>query len=290
MTKAATDRSEDHVLRAITDDDNFRVITASTTHTVRQALSAQQAQGDTARHFADLLTGTVLIRETMSPGHRVQGLLKTAGRKGNIVADSHADGLTRGLVQLPEGTADFAIASGTVLEMMRSMAKGEIHRSLVQPPPGGTVSQALMTYMQESEQIVSVIAATTAWDDDEVAHAGGYVVQLLPGAARGPLMIMTERLEAMPPPSELLRQLGGSPAKLLDELLYQMPYAQLDNRPVSFGCTCSEQAVLASLASLSRDDIAEIVREQEVIELSCDYCRTDYALPSSKLQGLLESS
>jgi molecular chaperone Hsp33 len=290
MTNAATDRSADHVLRAITDDDNFRVIVASTTDTVQRALAAQQAGGETARHFADMLTGTVLIRETMSPGHRVQGMLRAGSGEGSLLADSHADGLTRGLVQLPAGVDSFSISGGSVLQMARSMAKGEIHRSLVQPQPGGTVSQALMTYLQESEQIVSVIATATAWDGDEVVHAGGYVIQLLPGAARGPLMIMTERLERMPSTGELLRQFGGSPLKLLDELLYQIPYAQLDNRPVAFGCTCSEQAVLASLASLSRDDIAEIVREQEVIELSCDYCRTDYALPSTQLSGLLESS
>ena len=280
----------DHVVRAITDDDNFRVITASTTETVRRALAAQGAAGETARHFADLITGTVLIRETMSPTHRVQGLLKGAGGRGNLVADTHPDGLTRGLVQLPDDLEEFRLGPGSVLQMMRSMARGGIHRSVVQPPARGTVPEALMTYMQESEQIVAMIATGVSWDRDQVAHAGGFVVQLLPGASRGPLMIMTERLEGMPGIDELLGQLGGSPRRLLEELLYQMPFAQLDMRPVTFGCKCSHEAVVASLASIDRSELADMVRDQEILELSCDYCHTEYSISRAHLRGLLESS
>jgi molecular chaperone Hsp33 len=137
---------------------------------------------------------------------------------------------------------------------------------------------------------VSVIAAGAHWQDGALVHAGGYVVQLLPGASRGPLMIMTERLEAMPPIDRMLADLEGSARRLLDELLHRMPYAQLDDRPVSFGCKCSQQAVVASLASISRDDLAEMVKEQEVIELTCDYCKTDYRVASAQLMGLLATS
>ncbi len=281
----------DHVLRAITDDDNFRVMTAVTTDTVRGVLTSQSAAGDTARHLADLVTGTVLIRETMSPTHRVQGILKGAGGRGSLVADTHPDGLTRGLVQLPSGVEAFQIGDGSFLQMMRSMARGKIHRSVVQAQPNSSVSEALMTYMQESEQIVSMIATGAHRNHDgEIVLAGGFVVQLLPGASRGPLMVMTERLEAMPHIGELLAQLGGSPERLLEELLYGMPYAQLDKRPVTFGCTCSMEAVVASLASLSRDELKELVRDQQVVELSCDYCNTEYAIQSTQLHGLLETS
>lgn len=280
----------DRVVRAITDDDNFRVITASTTQTVRQALEAQAAAGSTARHFADLITGTVLIRETMSPTHRVQGLLKGVGGRGNLVADTHPDGLTRGLVQLPQDLEEFQLGPGSVLQMMRSMARGGIHRSVVQPPPEGSVPEALMTYMQESEQIVAMIATGVSWVDGRVAHAGGFVVQLLPGASRGPLMIMTERLEGMPAIDDLIAELDGSPQRLLEELLYQMPFAQLDIRPVSYGCKCSREAVVASLASIDRAELADMVRDSDVLELSCDYCHSEYRISRAHLRGLLESS
>jgi len=280
---------EDLVLRAITDDDNFRVITARTTATVQGALASQAVTGETARHFGELLTGTILIRETMSPSHRVQGLLKAPGR-GSLVADAHPEGLTRGLVQLADDADAFTIVPGTVLQMMRSMANGRVHRSVVGAPETGGVAAALMTYMQESEQIVSVIASGVRFEGDDVQQAGGFVVQLLPGASRGPLMIMTERLEAQAPVEELLHQLGGDPRRLLEELLYGMPYAQLDTSPLRFGCTCSQQVVVASLSTVPRDELAQMILEDGVIELTCDYCGKQYGVGKTQLEGLLAES
>lgn len=277
----------DHVLRAITDDNNFRVMVVSTTLTLAEAIAKQAVTGPSADRFGEFLTGIVLVRETMSPYHRVQGILNGVEGSGSLVIDTHPDGKTRGLVQ--RGSEEFSLGDGSVLQVMRSMAKG-VHRSVVKPPDDGGVAAALMTYMQESEQIISVIATGVLWRDDALVQAGGYVIQLLPGAARGPLMVMTERLESLPPVAEMLDQMGGSPRALLDELLYGMPYAQLDDRPVLYGCQCDRQAVVASLASLSRDELAELLTGQEVLELTCDYCNTEYSLGRQHLEGLLRSS
>ncbi|MBW2453201.1 MAG: Hsp33 family molecular chaperone HslO [Deltaproteobacteria bacterium] len=282
--------SSDRVRRAITDDDAFRVMVATTTGLTRQAVARQQATGTTARFFADLLTGTVLIRETMSPAHRLQSLLKGAEDQTSLVADAHPDGLTRGLLQGPPEARPFDTQQGVMLQVMRSMATGKVHRSVVRPPAGCDISQALMTYLQESEQITSVISVGAAWQNDEISHSGGYVVQLLPDADRGALTVMTERLEALPPIDELLAGLGGSAPKLLDELLFQMPHAQLDDQAIHFGCRCSQEAVVASLATLGREDLTELVRDQEVVELTCDYCGTAWPVQRAQLLGLLETS
>ncbi len=287
--RAAPSAEGDRVLRAITDDDNFRVIVAVTTRTVKGALEAQEPSGNAARHFCDLVTGAVLIRETMSPAYRVQAILKGAGGAGMLVADAHPNGLTRGLVQLGKG-GDLELGHGSTLQVMRSGPSGKTFRSVVEPPTNGAVAEALMAYLQHSEQVVSVIAMGTHVTDRGVEHAGGYVVQLVPGASRGPLMIMTERLAAMPSIGELLADRRGDALALLDELLYGMPYAQLDDTSVRYGCTCDEHAVLATLATLPRSDIAELASAEEPLELSCDYCREAYRVPPAQLRGLLATS
>ena len=91
----------DRVLRAMTNDGAFRVITLRTTDTVQAAIEAQRVRGPLGRPFAELLTASVLVRETMSPGLRVQLILQ-GGQGGSIVADSRPEGLTRGLVQAPD--------------------------------------------------------------------------------------------------------------------------------------------------------------------------------------------
>ncbi|MEM1029476.1 MAG: Hsp33 family molecular chaperone HslO [Myxococcota bacterium] len=289
MTREATDLTAgDHVLRAITDDDNFRVITASTTDTVRGIVNAQRVSDPTTvRHLADLVTGTVLVRETMAPTYRVQGVLYGRNGTTSLVADTHPDGVTRGLLQNAE-EGPFELGTGARLQMMRVMAKGRVHRSMIEPPDD-RVASAIMTYMQESEQVVALVATGLTRDEEgAIRHAGGFVVQLLPGADRGPLMIMTERLEAMPSTDQLVADLG--PERLLEELLFGMPYAQLETRPVRYGCQCSRARVVMSLSTLPRAELVSMVEEDEVIEVSCDYCNTTYKLGRTHLQGLLEES
>ncbi len=281
--------SIDHVLRSMTDDDNFRVVVATTTDTVRQAIAVQQVGGETAHHFANVLTGCILARETLAPHFRLQAVLSGASG-GKLVVDTSPDGLTRGLVQRASAQQVVSVSAGSVLKVMRNMAHGQMGQSIVQTPASGSFADTLMAYLQESEQIVSVIALGTAWQDERLVHAGGYVVQLLPNAERGPLMVMTQRLEEMDPIEQLLCRYQGSAKTLLDEILFGLPYAQLDDRAVRHGCTCNQEAVLSSLASLSRETISEMIREDELLELKCDYCNTEYPVPTVHLRGLVESS
>src|SRR5215204_2381637 len=226
--------SNDTVLRAITDDGAFRVIVARTTDTVQHVLKAQGAQGTTGRNLGDLVTGSVLFRETMAPNLRVQGILKGSDGSGSLVADSHPSGKTRGLVQLGGGAREVSIGPGAIMQMMRTLPNGKINQGFVEVPESGGISRALMEYMQTSEQVVSMLAMGTLLERDRVSAAGGYLVQLLPEVGRGPLMIMTERLKEFETIDAQLREPSFTPATLLDELLYGMPFTRLEESRVGF--------------------------------------------------------
>jgi len=281
----------DSVQRAITNDGAFRVITARTTQTVSQATELQRCTGETARTFAELLTGAVLFRETMAPDLRVQGILKGAGGKGSIVADSHPSGNTRGLVQMPEGTEHIRLGDGAVLQMMRTMPNGHINQGVVEVPREGGISEALMAYMQSSEQVDTMLAVSALLDaTGKVKAAGGYMVQLLPEVGRGPLTIMTERLADFRNIEQQLENSSFSPEWLMSELLYGMAFTTLENDDVCFGCWCSELRLISALSTLPRDEIEALVREGQVLEISCDYCTKQYRIVPAKLQGLLNQS
>ena len=284
-----TEHPSDGVVRAITHDGAFRVITASLAATARDAVAAQRAHGATARRFAELMTGTVLVRETMAPNLRVQGIAKGAGGPGRLVADSHPGGGTRGLVQLPSPESEFALGKGSLLQVMRSLPRGGIQQGVVDVSASGGLSEAFMAYMQESEQVVSVIAMGTRQRAGEVERAGGYVVQLLPEVERGPHMIMTQRLADFPPIEELLDE-GFTPRRLMGELLFGMEHSVVDESPLRFECRCSLEAVIAALATLGKADIAELVGAGRVHEIECDYCRREYEVAPEQLRALMEQS
>ncbi len=303
MTRA----SVDSVVRAITKDGAFRVIVARTTETVRDAAGAQGVTGDVAARFGELLTGAVLIREAMAPRLRVQVVLKGAGGKGSLVADAHPDGTSRGLVNFgaaaraavaagaeehpptPAAPPDLSVGKGALLQVMRTLPNGALHQGVVEVPDGGGISAALMQYMQDSEQVVSTIGVAAHVGEGGVTAAGGYLVQLLPEVERGPLMVMTERLTGFSGLDDVLRR-ADSPDVLLEELLYGMPFARLEESRLSFACQCSQVRVIASLATLPRSDIEDLVKDGDVLEIRCDYCGKEYGIHPAQLRPLLTPS
>jgi molecular chaperone Hsp33 len=280
--------SADTVLRAMTDDGAFRIMVVESTRTLRSAIESQRAQPAETAALGDLLTGTVLFRETMSPQLRVQGIAAPKDGRGQLVADSHPSGDVRGLIQRRTGQAYVEIDARSTLRMLRTMQDGSINQGVVNIGEKATISEGLMIYMQQSEQIITMVAVGAAiGEPSKIVRAGGYLVQLLPGAPRGPLMVMTERLKDFAGIESLLRHEDFSPRWLLSELLYKMDYTELQQSEIRFRCWCDELRVVASLATLPRSDLEQLVASNEALEIECDYCHKEYRIAPSQLQGLL---
>lgn len=281
---------DDNVLRALTDDGAFRVITCDTTASVRAAIAAQKpANQELARIFADLLTGAVLVRESMAPDNRLQAILQGDDPKSKMVADTHPDGSVRGLVQVPAGVQTMPLEEKGVLQVARTLHDGQLHQGIVSVPQGKGVNGALMSYMQESEQVVTVVAVGAYFANGEVVAAGGYMVQLLPEVVEGPLMVMTERLREFEDIVPLLAKGQAAPEMLLSEVLYGMPHTRVAERTVAFGCNCSQERLAVSLASLPRSDIESLMEGGKTLEIECDYCKKNYEFTMAELAALIEA-
>jgi molecular chaperone Hsp33 len=276
----------DHVLRAVSKDGGFRVIAALTTQTVRSAVGAQHARGPIGLRFADLVTGAVLVRETMAPDSRVQVILSD-GKRNRLIADSLPDGTTRGLVQLVEGATAGVLDTMTNLTVMRSLHNGALNQGHVQLSSGRSVAEGLMEYFRVSEQVASFVAVGTRNDGDDVSAAAGYVVQLLPEVTEAPLAVMTERLDKFESIDKLLADAAAHPQDVLDRLLEGFPYSQVGRDDLRFGCNCSGERVLASLATIAHADLKEMIEANEVLEVGCDYCGAQYKISPDSLRGLL---
>lgn len=225
----------------------------------------------------------------MSPAYRVQGIIHGVGRSGTLLADAHPDGGTRGLVQRRDAS-DPVVGAGAVLELMRTLPRGSVHKGMVSVPEAGGLSSAFMAYLQESEQVVSMIAVSTVMEGNTVRSAGGYLVQLLPELSEGMLAIMTARLGDLPSIETMLRDEATTPQTIMGELLYAMPHTLLADSPLNFQCRCDAVRLMASLATLPRHDVMEMVNEGKIIEIQCDYCRAEYRIEPEQLRGLLAQS
>lgn len=282
MTMVAQDR----VTRAMTSDGAFRVIAAITTETAIEAARAQGVSGSDALRLAELITGAVLLRETTSPGRRVQILMRD--RHGHVlVADALPDGSNRGIVN-PGSESVNAPDGDTTLQVSYTMPNGALHQGLVAVPEGSDLSTALMRYMQQSEQWVSVIAVTALGDGGHgVAAAGGYVVQLLPEAERPALYAMTQHLDALDSLPALLAEPETTSRELISRLLDGFDHAELADSPLRFGCTCSEERVLRGLASVGPDDVRSMIESEVPLEVRCDACGRRYMIDPDHLRAFV---
>ena len=281
----------DRVTRAMTSDGAFRVIAAITTDTAIEAAQAQGLAGDDALRLAELITGAVLLRETTAPGRRVQIVMRD--RHGAVlVADALPDGSNRGIVN--PGSADSAVPGSlggdTTMQVSYTMANGSLHQGIVAVPADSDLSTALMQYMQQSEQTVSVIAVTALSDGGSgVAVSGGYVVQLLPEAERPALRAMTAHLDGLASLPHILSQPLITSRELVSRVLGGFEHAELADSPLTFGCTCSEERVLAGIASLAPEDVSSLLEGDAMLEVRCDACGRRYAIDPERLRGVVRS-
>ncbi len=287
----------DAVLRTMTMDGGFRLITVRTTDLVRDVVRIQGLEGPGARLLGDLVTATVIVRETMAPNYRVQAVMSREGQ-ATLVADSHPQGpdtsvgaLTRGLSthgdDMPSATS---VGAGTVLKVVRSLPRGELHQSIIEVD-GRSVSDAIMSYLQTSEQIVAMVGVTTLVDDGHVVASGGYLLQLLPDCDHGALAVMTERLaHDFGDLAPRLAEHDGLVDHLAAEIFYGMPFAELARSPLRFACDCDDSRMLTAVATLGREELGSIVASGEVIDLHCEYCHTHYRVGPEQLRPLLMSN
>lgn len=284
----------DRVLRAMTDDGAFRVLTIRTTDTARGICEAQEVSGAAAGQLGELVTGSILVRETMSPPNRAQVVVRD-DHGNQLVGDSWPEGRTRGLAQLDDDvlglrTKDDGEDPLMLLQVTRIMHGGQPHQGTVQVSLDGGIANGIMTYFQESEQVVSMVALGCEERDGRVAAAGGFVVQLLPEVTNPPLEIMTARLrEDFQDIGSMLLEHDSDPSVLLSELLYGFTYTELADSEVRFECRCSYDRVLGAVAALGREEIEGMVADSETAKVSCDYCRERYEVAPDDLRKVLES-
>lgn len=285
----STSLEPDRAVTVITNDGAFRVVAARTTRTARGIAEAQSPATATLPHLADLATATILVRLTMAPSYRVQGILRGARTHGTMVADAYPDGGTRGLLRAKGGRVE--LGGDALLQLMRSLPTGQVHQGVVGVGAEDGVSGALMAYLLESEQVTSAAGVGAVVADDGIRLAGGWLVQVLPECSEPPLAVMYERLRTdFADTRSVLEKLGADPMRLVEEICWGMEFTQTQDHALDYRCRCSAERVLASLATVGQAELVDMVEKGEPLFITCDYCRRPYEIAAEALRGLLHAS
>ena len=123
--------------------------------------------------------------------------------------------------------------------------------------------------------------------DQSVKAAGGYIIQLLPGAGEDVIAKVEGGVLAAGPVTALL-DANSDPAALLRTVLSDFEVEILETSPISYKCYCSRSRVERALISMGIPELEDLLAEQGGCELGCQFCDKVYRFTGAELQLLVE--
>ena len=243
--------------------------------------------------MAASMMGNQLKEEDGSVTLRFSG----GGPLGNILAVSDSEGNVRGYVQngqveLPlKGPAklDVGAAVGTdgSLTVIKDLRLKEPYVGTV-PLVSGEIAEDITAYFAESEQIPTACALGVLVDKDlSVAAAGGYLIQLLPGADDAVIDRIEAGIQRVGTVTQHLSK-GMTAEELLREVLAGFDLDLLEAVPVEYRCYCSRERMKNALRSMGKQELRALIAEQGRAELTCQFCDAVHIFEKDELEALAE--
>lgn len=288
----------DQIIRVIAKDAPVKAMAITARDTVERARAIHDCWPVASAALGRLLMaasmmGAVLKAEDGSVTLRVRG----GGPLGALTAVSDSGGNVRGYVQNPavdvprkaKGKLDVGAAVGGEgdLTVIRDLGMKEPYIGSVELV-GGEIAEDIAAYFVESEQIPTACAlGVLIAPDQTVQAAGGYLIQLLPGADDAVVSAVERGVARLGVVSARLDG-GMEPLELLQEVLADFELEVLETTPIEYRCYCSEERVSRALISLGREELDKLIREQDGAELTCQFCDRVYRYSGDQLRALRE--
>jgi molecular chaperone Hsp33 len=151
----------------------------------------------------------------------------------------------------------------------------------------GEIGDDLAYYFTVSEQTPSAVGLGVMVDtDSEVKHAGGFIIQMMPDVAEETIEAIEAKLKDADPVTTMMDK-GMSPEDILEYYLGGLDLHINEKLPVEFYCDCSKEKVARALATISTDDLNEIINDGEEIEVKCYFCNSAYKFQVDELKEMI---
>ena len=285
------------IVRAITADGLVKAAAITGRDIVERARNIHKLLPTATAALGRTLMGASLMGDMLKEEKGALTLqIKGGGPLGTILAVSDHEGNVRGYVQNPQvelmeqrpGKLDVGRAVGTdgSLTVIKDIGLKEPYVGSI-GLFSGEIADDLAMYFVESEQIPTACAlGVLVGLDQSVTAAGGYIIQLLPGASDDLISKIEAGVHSLGPVSSALA--GGLDGEgLLRSVLADFQLEILEKHPVEYRCYCSRERVSKALISMGKADLTELIREQGQAELTCQFCDQIYHFSKEELEQLL---
>lgn len=287
----------DKLIRATAQDGAVRIFAAITTDLVNEAVKIHNCAATAAAALGRMLTaGSLMGAMLKSEDETLTLQISGGGEAKGVVVTTYPDATVKGYIGNPEvdlpanskGKLDVGGAIGTNgnLLIIRDMGLKEPYVGQV-PIYTGEIGDDLAYYFTASEQTPSAVGLGVLVNTDlSIKAAGGFIIQMMPGASDLIADLITYRLEEIPSITELIEK-GMSIEEILEFIFEDMKLNILDSLEPKFECDCSRERVEKALISIGRKDLEEIYNDDKEEEIKCHFCNTSYVFTSEEIGDLL---
>ena len=289
----------DQLIRAISKDGLVKAVAVSTRDLTERARQIHKTLPvATAALGRTLAAASMMGNALKEDGASVTLQIKGGGPLGTILAVSDNQGNVRGTVDnpavdlplRPDGKLDVGAAVGRdgTLTVIRDLNMKEPYVGSV-GLLGGEIAEDLAAYFVESEQIPTACGLGVLVDRDQsVLTAGGYLIQLLPGAGEDTITKVEGSLMAAGPVTGLLRE-NPDPEAMLRRALSDFDLEILEKSPIEYRCYCSRERMERALISLGAEELQSMIDEQGSADLTCRFCDNVQHFSREDLEALVRN-
>ena len=288
----------DYLVRGMSMDGFVKVVAIRSTELVRRGAEIQKTTPNATAAFGRALTAASMMGNMQKVENGSMTLqIKGDGPIGTIVCVSDPTGNVRGYVYEPNvpfvekypGKLDVGATVGNdgMLTVIRDLQMKEPYVGSI-PLVSGEIGDDITAYFVQSEQIPTACALGILVDRDcSVKVAGGYLIQLLPGAPDETIDIVEAGIKRAGAVTAMLDQ-GMTPEDILGQVCGDLGVVFMETTPVEYKCYCSRERVTAALISLGKKELAEIAEEGRPFPVECQFCDEQYVFTPEDIRELLK--
>ena len=290
---------KDYLVRGMSMDGFVKVVAIRSTELVRRGAQIQKTTPNATAAFGRALTAASMMGNMQKVENGSMTLqIRDGGPIGTITVVSDPEGNVRGCVTEPHvplvekypGKLDVGatVGKGGTITVIRDLQMKEPYVGSAQLV-SGEIADDVTAYFAQSEQIPTACALGVLVDRDQsVKVAGGYIVQLLPGAPDDIIDRLEAGVKKAGAVTPMLEQ-GMTPEDMLGQVCGDLGVVFLETTEVSYKCYCSRERVEAALISLGRKELQEIADEGESFPVECQFCDTVYTFTPEDIRTLLKN-
>lgn len=288
----------DYLVRGMTMDGMVKVVAIRSTELVRRGAQIHGTTPNATAAFGRALTAASMMGNMQKVDNGSMTLqIKGGGPIGTIVCVSDATGNVRGYVYEPKvplvekhpGKLDVGATVGTdgTLTVIRDLQMKEPYVGSV-PLISGEIGDDVTAYFAQSEQTPTACALGVLVDCDcSVKVAGGYLIQLLPGATEEIIDAVEKGIQRAGAVTAMLEQ-GMTPEDILGQVLGDLGVVFMETTEVSYKCYCSRERVTAALISLGKDELKQIADEGKAFPVECQFCDQVFEFTPEDIRQLIK--